>query len=63
MMEETQVTNNRMLKHVLLLFILIQNQIFVNVFFFVFGIDYESSAFQGLIMKRKGKYNPMSKLT
>lgn len=55
MMEETQVTNNRMLKYVLLLFILIQNQIFVNVFFFIFGIDYEPSGFQGFIIKRKGK--------
>ncbi|MED4851487.1 hypothetical protein P9386_06425, partial [Caldifermentibacillus hisashii] len=30
---------------------------------FIFGIDYEPSAFQGFILKRKGKYNPKYKLT
>jgi len=58
MMEETQVTNNRMLKHVLLLFILIQNQIFVNVFFLFLGLIMSLPDFKVLSWSEKAKYNP-----
>jgi len=57
-MEETQVTNNRMLKHVLLLFILIQNQIFVNVFFLFLGLIMSLPDFKVLSWSEKAKYNP-----